>query len=356
MVRSLITEEEAMQGADWDWTVPSKTGTGDWYSWFTWSGTGGYVDPNHPAVTPSSINPALINWYSYNINDPYYQKRSPAPYARVFLGATSVTMKQGPGIHSQVEFYARQGSNGQGPCAVIRPPACLGTGGRSASSARSRASAVARRLRSRRRVGKTIVQRSASGRPIHGTSRNDEIRAKHSHHKIRAGAGDDQVLTGRKPDRIHGGTGNDELTSFRGNDWLRGGTGNDVLQGGSGSDVSIGGSGSDSLFDASGQDHMFAGSGNDRIVVRDQHDSAPDVVDCGPGRDMVIADPSDRIMLTTGATVPAGAFTAGHTPAHSTCELVYSSVHMPPRNPPSIGEHAGRPRGSPEPLWPVLDH
>ena len=91
-------------------------------------------------------------------------------------------------------------------------------------------------------------------------------------------------------------------------------------------------------------------------MVRDRHRG--DRVDCGPGRDMVIADPSDRIVVRTAAgvsTVRAGAFTAHHTPAHSTCELVFSSVHMPPRNPPHIGHHAGRPRFAPEPRWPVFD-
>jgi hypothetical protein len=101
VVSDLIQEEEALQGADWDWTVPSKTGTGDWYSWFTWPGTGGALGINpsgDPAITPSSVNPALINWYSYNPADSYYQNRPPAPYARVYLGATRVNLKQGPRV------------------------------------------------------------------------------------------------------------------------------------------------------------------------------------------------------------------------------------------------------------------
>ena len=43
---------------------------------------------------------------------------------------------------------------------------------------------------------------------------------------------------------------------------------------------------------------MVAGSGDDRIVVRDR--AGGDVVDCGPGTDMVIADPGDRIVGTGG--------------------------------------------------------
>jgi Ca2+-binding RTX toxin-like protein len=356
VISDLIQEEEALQGADWDWTVPSTTGTGDWYSWFTWPGTGGALGINpsgDPAITPTSVNPALINWYSYNPSDSYYQNRPPAPYARVYLGATNVNLNQGPGITSTAENLARDASNGQGACAGKPIPACFGSG----AAASARASAAAYRRHQKGSVGKAIRQTSAATRSVHGTSRNDEIRAIHSVHKVRAGAGHDQVLTGRGANRIDGGSGGDELTSFRGNDWMRGGSGHDVLQGGSGNDVSIGNGGSDSLFDARGHDRMFAGPGGDRIVVRDKHDG--DRADCGPGRDMVIADPSDRIVVRPAAgvsTVPAGAFTSHHTPANSTCELVFSSVHMPPRKPPQIGHHhAGRPRGAPEPQWPVFD-
>ena len=128
VISDLIQEEEALQGADWDWTVPSKTATGDWYSWFTWPGTGGALGINpsgDPAITPSSVNPALINWYSYNPGDSYYQNRPPAPYARVYLGATRVTLKQGPGITATAESLA-----GQDSCAPV--PSCLGAARRSA--------------------------------------------------------------------------------------------------------------------------------------------------------------------------------------------------------------------------------
>ena len=98
---------------------------------------------------------------------------------------------------------------------------------------------------------------------------------------------------------------------------------------------------------------MVAGRGDDRIVVRDG--TGDDVVDCRPGTDMVIADPGDRIVGTGGASaggaqrprIAVGAFTRAHTPKGSTCERVYSSVHMPPRKPPSIGHAAGRPPGAP---------
>ncbi|MGH2922796.1 MAG: calcium-binding protein [Solirubrobacterales bacterium] len=355
VISDLIQEEEALQGADWDWTVPSKTGTGDWYSWFTWPGTGGALGINpsgDPAITPTSVNPVLINWYSYNPSDSYYQNRPPAPYARVYLGATRVTLKQGPGITATAEALAREAGNDQGPCAGRPLPSCFGGG--SASSAR--ASAAASRRRHELGTGKAILKTSRANHSIRGTSRNDEVRATNGDHKVRVKGGHDQVLAGRGDNRLHGGRGSDELISFSGGDRLKGGPGHDLLHGGSGSDVSIGNGGSDSLFDAKGKDRMLAGRGDDRIVVRDEH--GEDLVHCGPGTDFVIADPADRIVMKPSAgpsTVRVGAFTAGHTPAGSTCERVHSTVHMPPREPPSIGEHAGRPPSAAEPTWPVLD-
>jgi hypothetical protein len=351
VISDLISEEEALQGADWDWTVPSNTATGNWYKWFSFLGTGGALGINpsgDPAITPSSVNPALENWYTYNPGDDYYQDRSPAPYARVFLGATRVTLKQGPGITQTAENLAGGACAGNGP-------GCFGGG--AASSASARASAATQRKRWRRLAGRTILQRSAAERAISGTRRNDEVRAAKGVRTVRVGKGHDQVLAGRGGNRLIGGKGSDELTSFSGADRLNGGSGHDMLQGGGGSDRSIGKAGSDSLFDARGDDRMFAGKGDDRIVVRDRRKPGGDLIHCGPGRDMVIADPGDLIVMKgpSGATVPVGAFTAQHTPAHSTCELVFSSVHMPPRNPPNIGHAAGRPPNAPEPAWPVFD-
>jgi RTX calcium-binding nonapeptide repeat (4 copies) len=351
VISDLIQEEEALQGADWDWTVPSNTATGDWYSWFTWPGTGGALGINpsgDPAITPSSVNPALVNWYSYNPGDSYYQSRSPAPYARVYLGATRVTLKQGPGITAMAESLA-----GQESCTPL--PSCLGAARRSARPRR-----VASRA-ARGTAGLAIHPGSSAESPILGTSGNDEFRAEQGDLKILAGAGHDQVLAGRGANRVRGGRGHDDLMSLAGGDRLEGNSGHDLLQGGPGPDVSIGGGGSDSLFDAKGRDRMVAGSGDDRIVVRDR--AGDDVVDCGPGTDMVIANPGDRIVGTGGASAGAaqrpriavGAFTRAHTPKASTCERVYSSVHMPPRKPPSIGHAAGRPPGAPEPAWPVFD-
>ena len=256
VISDLISEEEAMQGADWDWTVPSNTGTGDWYSWFTWTGTGGFVGDT-PAITPSSIDPAIANWYSYNIDDSYYQSRPPVPYVRVYLGATQVAMEQGPGITATAESLASQNS-----CTPI--PDCFGR-----ASARSARPHPAPSAAARGTVGLAIHPDSSATDPVGGTSGNDEFRAERGDIKILAGAGHDQVLAGRGANRLRGGGGHDELTSFAGADLLKGNSGHDVLQGGPGPDVSIGNRGSDSLFDAKGSDRMLAGGGDDRIVVRD---------------------------------------------------------------------------------------
>jgi Ca2+-binding RTX toxin-like protein len=62
-----------------------------------------------------------------------------------------------------------------------------------------------------------------------------------------------------------------------------GGSGPDVIRGRGGNDVIVGGRGRDTLE---------GGAGNDRINARD---GAVDVVRCGTGRDVVIADRVDRV-------------------------------------------------------------
>ena len=142
-------------------------------------------------------------------------------------------------------------------------------------------------------AGLAIHPDSSANDPISGTSGNDEFAAETGDIKTSPALGHDQILTGRRANRLRGGGGHDDLMSLAGADRLQGNSGHDLLQGGPGADVSIGNSGSDSLFDAQGSDRMLAGGGDDRIVVRDRR--GDDVIDCGSGTDMVIADPGDRI-------------------------------------------------------------
>lgn len=68
------------------------------------------------------------------------------------------------------------------------------------------------------------------------------------------------------------------------------GPGNRV-RGGAGNDVICGHAGSDDLVGGPGQDRLFGRRGDDTI---DTADDAFDVVGCGPGRDVVVADRRDR--------------------------------------------------------------
>lgn len=87
-------------------------------------------------------------------------------------------------------------------------------------------------------------------------------------------AGADRLVGTPYADHLSGAGGNDTLLGGRGDDVLRGGPGNDLLDGGPGSD------------------RLEGGAGNDTIRARDgQRDS----IDCGPGRDVVLADRLDRV-------------------------------------------------------------
>ncbi len=75
-------------------------------------------------------------------------------------------------------------------------------------------------------------------------------------------------------------------------DTLRGTNGPDSLFGLAGRDVLYALSGPDTLVGGTGADRLFAGAGNDTILARDR---ARDTIVCGAGRDVVQADPTDRV-------------------------------------------------------------
>jgi Ca2+-binding RTX toxin-like protein len=81
-------------------------------------------------------------------------------------------------------------------------------------------------------------------------------------------------------------------TGTAGRDTLRGTNGPDGLFGLGGRDVLYGFSGADTLVGGIGADRLFGGAGNDTILARDR---ARDTIACGSGRDVVQADPSDRV-------------------------------------------------------------
>jgi Ca2+-binding RTX toxin-like protein len=77
-----------------------------------------------------------------------------------------------------------------------------------------------------------------------------------------------------KSDRLRGTAAGDRMLGRKGNDRLKGLGGADCLNGGKGAD------------------RLIAGPGDDRVAARD---GQRDVVRCGPGRDVVVADRRDRI-------------------------------------------------------------
>jgi hypothetical protein len=76
------------------------------------------------------------------------------------------------------------------------------------------------------------------------------------------------------------------------NDVLRGGAKRDLLYGGAGNDVLFGGGGDDRLHGGPDRDVLRGGSGADRLIARD---GTRDVVECGAGTDVVLADRRDAI-------------------------------------------------------------
>jgi PKD repeat protein len=107
-----------------------------------------------------------------------------------------------------------------------------------------------------------------------GTARDDRL----------TGTADDDVIDGRG--------GADLLRALGGDDTVNGGSGADRVFGDPADDRLNGGPGDDRLDGGTGTDRIFGGPGNDRIQARD---GRADVIDCGGGRDSVVADRKDRI-------------------------------------------------------------
>jgi Tol biopolymer transport system component len=85
------------------------------------------------------------------------------------------------------------------------------------------------------------------------------------------------------PDYLAGGGWDDTILGLGGNDTLLGGAGDDRIYGGAGNDVITGGAGADTIFGGPGSDTIYAADGE------------RDVIDCGDGRDRVVADSFDKV-------------------------------------------------------------
>src|SRR5215217_2217449 len=134
---------------------------------------------------------------------------------------------------------------------------------------------------------------------LYGYAGSDYLEGGPGADMIAAGVGDDLVIGGTGADTIAGNQGRDTVYAGAGNDLVFGGqrddfllgqVGDDGVFGGAGDDVIYGGSGNDYIDAGSGADRIYAGAGDDRINVRDRE---RDVVDCGPGSDVVRADRFD---------------------------------------------------------------
>jgi len=116
-----------------------------------------------------------------------------------------------------------------------------------------------------------------------GGSGGDRLHGSGGADRMRGADGDDRLSGGRARDRISGGAGADRVS---------GGSGSDRISGGSGSDRILGGAGGDRISGGAGSDRVVGGAGGDRISARDHR---RDRVSCGRGRDLVVADPGDRL-------------------------------------------------------------
>jgi hypothetical protein len=82
------------------------------------------------------------------------------------------------------------------------------------------------------------------------------------------------------------------IGTTRGDD-IRGSNDTDIIHGEEGNDHIVAGAGDDVIYGGSGSDTIDSGAGADQIDVRG-HDR--DIVDCGPGRDLVLADSHDVLV------------------------------------------------------------
>jgi Ca2+-binding RTX toxin-like protein len=95
------------------------------------------------------------------------------------------------------------------------------------------------------------------------------------------------------PVSVDGGAGDDKLYGAGGAQTLSGGPGNDDIKGQDGDDTLDGGDGNDKVDGGAGSDHVSGGAGNDTLVGDGFKASSPDVIDGGPGVDLVADDWSD---------------------------------------------------------------
>jgi Ca2+-binding RTX toxin-like protein len=103
--------------------------------------------------------------------------------------------------------------------------------------------------------------------------------------RLVGGAGADRIAGRGGADRIEGRRGSDVLAGGPGFDRIKGGAGADRISGGPGGAAMVGGPGRDEFNAVDGK--PVGGQGRDVIRARD---GQPDVINCGPGRDIAYVD------------------------------------------------------------------
>jgi hypothetical protein len=124
----------------------------------------------------------------------------------------------------------------------------------------------------------TVTATNAYGKFVLQSDPTETIAGLPPHRKGR------HIVGTRHGEYLAGGGYDDVILGLGGNDTILGGAGDDRIDGGSGNDVITGGSGADRIFGGAGSDTINAADGE------------RDVVDCGTGRDRVIADSFDKVV------------------------------------------------------------
>jgi hypothetical protein len=149
---------------------------------------------------------------------------------------------------------------------------------------------------------------------LNGQGGNDRLTGNSGNDRINGGAGSDRLLGGAGADRLSGGPGADtvnggaavdRVSGGAGADGIAGGAGNDRIDGGPGLDVLAGGKDRDVLIGGRGRDRLVGGVGNDQLRSRD---GRRDVVLCGSGNDVAVADFFETTIVSCERVVrpPAG--------------------------------------------------
>ena len=140
--------------------------------------------------------------------------------------------------------------------------------------------------------GNDRVSGSSGNDRIRGNPGNDRLDGGRGNDRVFGDAGNDILLGSFGNDVLHGVSGKDRISASRGRDRINGGSGNDQISGGSSGDRISGDAGSDRINGNSGADRIKGNSGNDRITSLDNQ---RDRVNCGSGRDSVLADRKDIV-------------------------------------------------------------